>query len=203
VQKRELMTKHFLIFALPRSRTAWMSNLFTTGPVFCHHDGMRYSEDPPSLVSVMAAPEAATHVGNCDNGMAVWAEDVLNQFPDARVAVIQREPRDALASLKAYHSRQGDDIPMAACEKIIHDTQLGLDLVKASARCDLCVPFDGLDRMNVLYSLWVAMIGGGGAFDRARAEALAGMHIELHRPVYDRGITKEFAKVAYDYVEGI
>ena len=197
-----MTARNFLIFGLPRSRTAWTSALFTTGPVFCHHDGLRYSEDPPDLTTVLESPVDATHIGNCDNGMAIWAEDVLNQFPQARVGVIQREPRDALASLQAYHSRQGDDIPMAACEKIIHDTQLGLDLVKASSRCDLCVPFDGLNSMNVLYSLWVAMIGGGGAFNRDRAKALTGMHIELHRPVYDQGITKEFAKVAYDYVEG-
>ena len=195
--------KNFLIFALPRSRTAWTANLLTTGPIFCHHDGVRLSHDPPDLSSVMQAPgEGITHVGNCDNGMAVWAEDVLDQFPNARVAVIQREPRDALASLIAYHRRLGDDIPKGACERVIHETQIGLDLVKASGRCDLDIPFDGLDKANVLYSLWVAMVGGAGAFSVARANALAGMHIELHRPVYDRGITSEFADTAREFVEG-
>ncbi len=47
------MKKTFLISALPRSRTAWLSSLLTFGPVACLHDiGHRY-EDLDGVLSEM------------------------------------------------------------------------------------------------------------------------------------------------------
>lgn len=47
--------KTFLITGLPRSRTAWLANLFTTGHVYCQHDGLRKTP-PDKWADTLKAP---------------------------------------------------------------------------------------------------------------------------------------------------
>lgn len=190
------MPELFLIFALPRSRTAWLSNLFTVENVFCHHDGMRKSRNPPSLKGVL---DGHGVVGNCDNAMAVFAEEVLEEWPDARVALIQRDPQAVVDSLRKFH--RDDGLPQGAIDSIVHQTQQGLDRVALSGRVDLSLSYEALDSLPALGRLWGALVPSQG-FDGRRAEALLSYQVQMHRPTYNAAMTPEWVRLAHETVTG-
>ncbi len=94
------MPERFFIFALPRSRTAWLANWFTqtTGNVssFCMHDGFRTPDLP--------CPLNYDYVGNSDSSNILHAVTLEKRWPEARYLVVRRDVDDvvkaAIASLQ-------------------------------------------------------------------------------------------------------
>lgn len=83
------MTDRFLIFARPRSRTAWTAN-FLTQPLasFCLHEGL--ADCSGSFLELKRRMDLlrASAVGNADTGMIHEVETALSTFPEAKLVML-------------------------------------------------------------------------------------------------------------------
>lgn len=81
----------FLIGSFPRSRTAWVSMLFSHGLVDCVHEGFHIPQ-----------PSATPIVGAIDTALILHPQTVKERFPLARYAFIDRPIKDAVAALERF-----------------------------------------------------------------------------------------------------
>lgn len=93
------MSKHFLIFGLPRSMTAWLSCFLTCGPVFCQHE-LSGKLDSAQEIADSIKQQPFPFSGLADPGaLMIWRE-LTEILPDATLVFIRRNckgSRDALA----------------------------------------------------------------------------------------------------------
>lgn len=98
----------FIITGLPRSRTAWLANLFTFGPSFCYHDilaEVSELEELPRLAR-LRADEGFTHVGFADSALPLQASRVMELLPDAKWILVRRPVQDAVESFLQHFTAQ-------------------------------------------------------------------------------------------------
>jgi hypothetical protein len=89
------MTQPFLIFALPRSMTAWTSCFLTIGNVYCQHEMPVETEQ---IVSFMQnSPFEFT--GICDPGLLLRWRELTDALPNAKLIYIRRPSHQSLKSL--------------------------------------------------------------------------------------------------------
>ena len=78
----------FLVFGMPRSRTAWVANFLTTDRSLCLHEGLVDGKgNALSLHHRMARLDYPV-VGNADTGMIHQRAELQRVFPDARLVVL-------------------------------------------------------------------------------------------------------------------
>jgi hypothetical protein len=84
----------FFITGLPRSRTAWLANFFTTDHSFCYHDISRVG-------SVWAILESTSSdfVGDSDSGLLTLVDSLLIRFYIIPLIVQQKVLSDILLSI--------------------------------------------------------------------------------------------------------
>lgn len=80
----------FVVFSLPRSRSAWLSMLLG-----CGHDVAATIDRPEEF-----AERLRELGGACETGAAFAFPLIRKLLPDARFAVVRRDPREVLASLE-------------------------------------------------------------------------------------------------------
>jgi len=190
----------FLIFSMPRSRSAWLSNFLSTGSVLCLHDGLRFSRDPPSIKSVFdAVAEGSPHkdpiIGNCDNGMCLFADEVMAEMPDAKYAVVMRKPGRVRVSL----SKLLPDLDADVVDNIVDKSWEAMkDL--AARGIGPVVDFDDLTEPKVGRYLWEHLIPDLD-FPEARWALHQRYHVELHEPAYASDISPEFKNLVFNRLE--
>lgn len=81
--KHTFDSKPFLIFALPRSRTSWLSVFLSTDRSFCAHDHGAYSRSLPDLPQY-------EYVGMACTGAAHEWRQWVEKYPEAPIVVIRR-----------------------------------------------------------------------------------------------------------------
>jgi hypothetical protein len=89
----------YLITGYPRSRTAWLSNFMTYGPSFCFHE-LGASAHPcsfPDILNKMRVPYA----GVCDSRALLYQEIFMEDFPEAKVVIIERKREEVVKSMDA------------------------------------------------------------------------------------------------------
>lgn len=91
------MTPPFVVFALPRSRTAWLARFLTYGPWQCGHDEVRHLRSLDDVTSWLAQP----YSGTVETAAAPFWRLLTALRPDARVVVVRRPVADVVASLMA------------------------------------------------------------------------------------------------------
>lgn len=94
--KHERAKMNFFITGLPRSRTGWFANLFTTEKSFCHHDLTGYAGTMAKFQEMMQDGE---NVGDSDSGLLLHFDCLLKRFPEARWVVIWRDSLESFNSL--------------------------------------------------------------------------------------------------------
>ena len=83
----------YMIIGMPRSRTTWLANLFTTGDCICIHDPLdRYGL--AELDSIMPG----RYVGISDTSLYLAGPKLLNSYP-CRKVIIHRDKSDIEKSL--------------------------------------------------------------------------------------------------------
>lgn len=87
----------FIVLALPRSRTYWLSRYLTYGGWTCSHDEARYVRGADDV----AAWLSQDLVGTVETGAAPFWRLLLQLRPDARIAVIRRPVGEVIESLLA------------------------------------------------------------------------------------------------------
>jgi len=92
---RDVMPPPFLVFALPRSRTAWLSRFLTYGPFYAGHDEVRHCRSLEDVRAWLGQPG----VGSVETAVGPFWRLLRALQPDARVVVVRRPVDDVVASL--------------------------------------------------------------------------------------------------------
>jgi GNAT superfamily N-acetyltransferase len=88
--------RRFVVFALPRSRTAWLSRFLTYRDWQCGHDEARHCRSLDDVASWMSQP----CTGTVETAAAPFWR-LLERFGDVRVVTVRRPVADVVASLQA------------------------------------------------------------------------------------------------------
>lgn len=87
----------FFVFSLPRSRSAWISAFLSGDGAFIGHDVGAECGSVGEFIGMMS-----NLAGTCETG-AAFAWRLLRQvWPDARFAVVRRDPEDVCRSLARF-----------------------------------------------------------------------------------------------------
>ena len=93
------MLPPFVIFALPRSRTAWLARFLTYGGWECGHDEIRHCRSLDDVRAWLGQP----CTGTVETAAAPFWRLLTALRPDARVVVVRRPVPDVVASLMALN----------------------------------------------------------------------------------------------------
>jgi len=85
----------FIVYALPRSRTAWLARFLTYGEWACGHDEARHLRSVEDVKSWFAQP----NTGTAETAAAPFWRTVQDISPDTKVVVVRRPVEDVLESL--------------------------------------------------------------------------------------------------------
>lgn len=93
----------FVIFSLPRSRTAWLSRYLTYGPWVCGHEECRYWRTMEDVKSWFMQP----FIGTCETEAMHFWRLLPRVAPEARVVTIRRPVQEVHDSLMRLNIGQG------------------------------------------------------------------------------------------------
>lgn len=100
----------FLIAALPRSRTAWLSAFLTDGLVTCHHELIRGCANLGEYVARIHGTSAPC-VGDASSGLPLYYDKVAPYLPPHRLIFILRDPEEAHAASDRFLSQECGIVP--------------------------------------------------------------------------------------------
>jgi len=179
---------YFFILALPRSRTAWLSNWFTTETSYCSHDPSRFCKGPQDLKKLLHKGDSygpwegleyevspkRDYYGSADSVNGWWFESLLRLYPHAKFALINRDINEVQASCERIFGDPCDKELDALVS--IHDDLRSRDDIKV-------VDFDSLNHPGVLQDLqrWLTP---GIEFDFGRFELLNSIEMVLNPSKY-------------------
>jgi len=126
----------FIVFALPRSRTFWLSRFLSHGEWICGHDELQHMQSLDDIATWFTQP----NIGSVETAAAPFWRLLP---PAARVLVVRRQVEDVLASL----ARQG--VAGAAVESLIRAADRKLDQIERRVPGVLSVQFADLVREDV------------------------------------------------------
>lgn len=86
----------FIVYALPRSRTAWLSRYLSYQDWRCGHDEARYWRSFDDVKSWFAQP----NTGTVETALAPWWRLAARYAPDAKTVVIRRPIPEVVDSLR-------------------------------------------------------------------------------------------------------
>jgi hypothetical protein len=89
----------FFITGLPRTRTAWLANLFSTAGAHCYHDLLGKVRDFGEFRSRLQ-PIVPSRRGDSDSGLLLLFDRVSGMFPLSHWLLVLRPVHDCIASLK-------------------------------------------------------------------------------------------------------
>src|SRR6185437_13562353 len=85
----------FVIFALPRSRTNWLSQFLSYGDWHCGHDQLRYMRSLDDVKNWLALE----NTGSCETVAAPFWRLLVKYTPDIRAVTIRRPIEEVTESL--------------------------------------------------------------------------------------------------------
>ena len=89
------MSPPFVVFSLPRSRTAWLARFLTYGPWECGHDEIRHCRSLDDIKAWLSQP----CVGSVETACAPFWRLLVALRSDARVVVVRRPVGEVVDSL--------------------------------------------------------------------------------------------------------
>ena len=102
---RSAKVSPFIVFSLPRSRSAWMSVFLSHGGHFVGHDIGTECEVPEDFLDALTGKLS----GTCETG-AMFAWRLLrHELPDCKFVVIRRPRSEVIASLGRFGLRGYED----------------------------------------------------------------------------------------------
>lgn len=166
--------KLFIVATLPRSRSAWLANLFTVPPIcFCHHDlGARVRDFGELIAALEATPTDA--VGYVDTGLAFLAE-LRALYPSAPVLTVRR----GVDAIETSLLRLGFDD--AGAGAILRGLARGLPAGGIS--------WDRLDDEETMIALWRHLVGT--ELDLPRYRMLSRFNVQVQPELLDVSVTTE------------
>jgi len=136
----------FLILALPRSRTAWLSRFLTYGDHICGHEEARHWRSLDDVRAFCSQP----HVGSAETAVAPFWRLIDTFAPTTRIVIVRRPVKDAWNSLMRV---PGCNLDPDATLRALVSVDRKLDQV-AARRPVLSVNFDDLANEATCRSVW-------------------------------------------------
>ncbi len=128
----------FVVFSLPRSRSAWLSQFLTYGEWVCGHEELRHMRSIDDVQAWFSQP----NIGTAETAGAPWWR-LLDKFaPNARVLVVRR-PRDEVA--ESLLKIAGTQFDRAGLDALLLKLDRSLDQIEARLPNVLSVSFDSLN----------------------------------------------------------
>lgn len=131
----------FVIFGLPRSRTAWLSKFLTYGEWFCGHEELRHMRSLQDVRSWLSQP----CTGSAETTAGPWWRLLSRYSPSARVVVVRRPVYEVLGSLL----KLGIPFDREALEKALPRLNAKLAQIERRMPNVLSVRFADLEREDV------------------------------------------------------
>lgn len=127
------MTRPFIVFAMPRARSAWLSAFLTYGEWTCIHEMSVAFGQISDLDKILSRPRT----GVCDTQLALCWPEVIGRWPQAKLVVLRRPKAEVVRSCEAL----GWHGPML--ERAVDRLSLALDEV-STLKGVLCTSFQEL-----------------------------------------------------------
>ena len=143
------MTAPFVVFSLPRSRSAWLSRFLSYGDWICGHDQIQYCQSLADISTWFTQP----NIGTVETSAAPFWRMLVREQPHARIAVVRRPVPDVLAAL----AKQG--VGGETVEAMISACDRKLDQIERRVPGVLSVRFDDLEREDVCATLFEHCLG--------------------------------------------
>lgn len=180
----------FIIFALPRSRTAWLSHFLSYGDWMCGHEEARHMRSLDDVKAWFSQPNS----GTIETAAAPWWRLIDTITPGAKVVVVRRPVSEVVDSLMAIPGCQFD---RATLERDM--ARLDRKLIQIAARYPgaLSINFADLDREDVCADLFEHCLPY--THDSARWQALSLVNIQINMPAlirYCQAYRASIAKLA-------
>lgn len=167
--------KHFFITGFPRTRTAWLANLFTHGDSICLHEGF----GPDGWKYHLTTDSDVKYFGDSSSGLFPHIEFLTSTYPAAPWVIVDRRREEAEKSYFDWSfSDPHPNIPRTKEDitKMFDLCEHGLREVLRLAKHREIVSFDALDDMATLK--WMhRYLTPENRFDEQRAEMLQTMRI--------------------------
>lgn len=161
----------FFIFCLPRSRSAWLSNLLSIDSVICLHEallGCRSLDEMELKLSATGADVA----GCADTGMTLFTDRIVERYPDARFVILARDLTGYIDNmLKLGSSKQH-------ARNMLADFNGAIETLSALGDRTLIVHSQHLDGYGVCQRIW-EHIGMTTTLNRARFDMLRDLKVEV------------------------
>lgn len=170
-------TPPFIIFALPRSRTAWLSHFLSYGEWLCGHDEARHMRGFDDVKAWLSQP----CTGTIETSTAPWWRLLEGIAPTARVVVIRRPVAEVVESLMRIPGCQFNR------DEVTADlTRLNRKLDQIAARVPgaLSVDYADLDNEAVCARIFEHCLPY--THDGTRWKALAETNIQINMPALIR-----------------
>jgi hypothetical protein len=141
--------KNFYIVSLPRSRSTWLSHLFTTDDSHCYHS-LLSNYDPKGQEGLSEIDKP--YVGTCDE----WPVSVLlSDKPKGPTVIVKRDLGDCVNSLK-----KAFDLPDGYPAEEILDTHNKALKILAKRPNTISVNFEDLEDNNTIFRMWSHLLPG-------------------------------------------
>lgn len=167
--------RNFVVFSLPRSRSAWLSRFLSYGEWVCGHDELRHARQLEDVKSWLAQPMT----GTVETAAAPFWRLAKHLSPDTRFVVIRRDPEEAARS--AVRAGLGHDLGLMAKQFRRLDRKLGQIERRTGART---FRFEDLGDESVCQDLFEHLLPY--EHDPARWARLSAENIQINVPALVR-----------------
>lgn len=163
------MTAPFIVFSLPRSRSAWIARFLSYGERRCGHDIATECASLDEFTSRLRGEYA----GTAETGAVVGWRSLRRRIPDARIAVVRRPVHEVYQSL----SRFGLGYQVLMDELIKRDAMLNELACVPGVKSFSFAELNGIEACRALFEHCL-----GETFDWEWWEGLAVVNIQVDVP---------------------
>lgn len=165
------MNTPFFITGLPRTRTAWLANLFCTESTVCFHE-------PQQTVSELVRSYPWLRIGVADSTLPLKYGALRDVYPTARWLYVEREPAEAMRSFLRF-TREHVKLLGRHVQSFwaMHHSATRV-MYKAAGEELLVVKFEELHDPVVVTRAWEHLLPASIPINPVRLDALQRLKIE-------------------------
>jgi len=182
----------YFIVSLPRSRTAWLSNLLTHGQSRCLHEAIGQCSPANAIHDLREvlsnAHNHGKHIGDSDSGLPTLWPRLKDAFPKARYVFIVRPFQEAFASHRKAFPCFDEKMVHAAFVRI----DSGLEKMRLEVEQSISIDYDQLNDPHICKYIW-DFCAPGEPFDFERSEMLQTFRVNQ---IYDAAMERAHPAVA-------
>jgi hypothetical protein len=195
----------FFIAGLPRSRTAWLANWFTSDSSICLHDAWRYVKNAKELRNLLERIAKVNphckYIGTSDSCNGWFIHELREEFQEARFGRVNRDVNDARNATKYWLNKVGLAQPLEGLftrlnlldgmhQEHLPSHNLGECGIEADPGCDHdVIGYHLLDFAPALRRFQKHLMPES-IFSLARFTLLDGLQIEVHTEKYLSSFSK-------------